>query len=168
MIRIAVIVGQLFPVSDIPEGHQPDHTGGLFDGAVGITGVVAIARRVPEARAINIIALVESENIDIAVRQAPGTFGFGNLFADVGEYPGPLCDLLGGEEPEPGNRRFMDSETHLHRIHPHHTSLDYLWASSPDHPRRRPTHTFLRAYGCDDPRIVFHALSQGTTSPSPW
>ena len=58
MIRIAVIVRQLFPIRDIPEGYQPDHAGGLFDFAVGITGVVAIASCIPEHFAVNIIAVI--------------------------------------------------------------------------------------------------------------
>jgi hypothetical protein len=80
MIRIAVIVGQFFPVSDIPEGDNPDCADRLFNFTVGITGVVAIAGRIPKDRAINIIAVIEGENIDIALGETPGTFGFRNLF----------------------------------------------------------------------------------------
>src|SRR2546425_1043304 len=55
MIRIAVIVRQLFPVSDIAKGDQPERAGRLCDFTVRITGVVAIARRISEDCAINII-----------------------------------------------------------------------------------------------------------------
>ena len=64
LIRIAVIVGQFFSVRDIPEGHQPDRAGRLCDVTVRITGMVAIARRIPEDRAINIIAAVEGETAE--------------------------------------------------------------------------------------------------------
>ena len=67
IIRIAVIVRQLFPVGDSPEGHQPERAGRLYDVTVRITGVVAIARRIPKDCAINIIAVIEGENIDIAL-----------------------------------------------------------------------------------------------------
>ena len=67
MIRIAVIERQLFPISDIPEGDQPDRAGRLGDFTGGIAGVVAIARGIPEARAINIVAGIEGENIVITL-----------------------------------------------------------------------------------------------------
>ena len=67
IILIAVIVGQFFPVSDIPEGHNPDRTGGEVDFTIGITGVVDIAGGVPEDLAIDIIAVIEGKNIDIAM-----------------------------------------------------------------------------------------------------
>ena len=74
----------------------------------------------------NIVAVIEGKNIDIAVGEAPGTFGFGNLLPDVRENPRPLLDILGGKEPEPSNTRFMHPDTHLHGIRPHHRSLDCL------------------------------------------
>jgi hypothetical protein len=114
MIRIAVIVGQFFPVSDISEGHQPDRAGRLCDFTVRITGMVAIACRVPKDRAINIVAVIEGKNVDIALGKAPGTFGFGNLFPDVGENASSLFDILGGKEPEPSNTRLMHPDPHLH------------------------------------------------------
>ena len=67
IILIAVIVGQFFPVSDIPEGHYPDCAGSDVDFTIGITGVVDRAGGVPEDLAINIIAVIESKNIDIAL-----------------------------------------------------------------------------------------------------
>ena len=67
MIRIAVIVRQLFPVRDISEGDNPERPGRLFDFTIGITGVIAKASGIPEDRAINIIAVIEGENIDIAL-----------------------------------------------------------------------------------------------------
>ena len=39
IIRIAIIVRQFFPVSDMPEGHNPDRTGGDVDVTIGSTGV---------------------------------------------------------------------------------------------------------------------------------
>src|SRR6266571_5641681 len=65
MIRIAVIEGQFFPVSDISEGDKPERASRLCDVTVGITGVVAVARGIPEHRAINIIAVIEGKYIDI-------------------------------------------------------------------------------------------------------
>ena len=62
MIRIAVIVRQLFPVADISEGDQPERASRLGDVTVGITGVVAVASGIPEHRAINIIAVIEGKN----------------------------------------------------------------------------------------------------------
>jgi len=68
MIRIAVIVGQFFPVGDISEGHKPERASRLCDVTVGITGVVAVASGIPEHRAINIIAVIEDKYIDIPLR----------------------------------------------------------------------------------------------------
>ncbi len=68
IIRIAIIVRQFFPSSDMPEGHNPDRTGGDVDVTIGSTGVVDIAGGVPEYLAINIIAVIEGKNIDIALR----------------------------------------------------------------------------------------------------
>jgi hypothetical protein len=68
MIRIAVIVRQLFPRRDIPETHKPDRAGRLGYFTIRITGMVAIARGIPEYLAINIIAVVEGKNINIALR----------------------------------------------------------------------------------------------------
>jgi hypothetical protein len=116
MIRITVIVGQFFAVSDIAEGHQPDRAGRLGDFAVRITGAVAIACRVPEDCAINIIALIEGKNIDIALGEASRTFGFGNLLPNVGENPGPLPNMLRRKEPKPSNTRFPHPDTYFHRI----------------------------------------------------
>jgi len=67
IILIAIIVGQFFPISDMPEGHNPDRTGGDVDVTIGVTGVVDIAGGVPADLAINIIAVIESKNIDIAL-----------------------------------------------------------------------------------------------------
>src|SRR5690349_3965430 len=55
IIRIAVIERQFFPFADISEGDQPERASRLGDVTVGITGVVAVASRIPEHRAINII-----------------------------------------------------------------------------------------------------------------
>ena len=65
IILIAVIVRQFFPISDIPEGYNPDCTGGEVDSTIGITGVVDIAGGIPEYLAINIRAVIEGKNIDI-------------------------------------------------------------------------------------------------------
>ena len=67
IIFIAVIVRQFFPVSDIPEGHNPDRPGCLFYFTIGITGVIAIAGRIPEYLAVDIVAVIEGKNIDIAL-----------------------------------------------------------------------------------------------------
>jgi hypothetical protein len=66
-ILIAVIVGQFFPVSDIPEGHNPDRAGGDVNVTIGITGMVNIAGGVLADLAINIIAVIEGKNIDVAL-----------------------------------------------------------------------------------------------------
>src|SRR5690242_11639007 len=68
MIRIAIIERQLFPVADISEGDQPERASRLCDVTVGITGVVAVARGIPEHRAINIIVVIERKYIDIPLR----------------------------------------------------------------------------------------------------
>src|SRR4051812_40883078 len=67
MILIAIIVRQFFPVSNIPEGDQPERASRHGDVTVEITGVVAVASCIPEHRAINIIAAIEGKNIDIAL-----------------------------------------------------------------------------------------------------
>jgi hypothetical protein len=67
IVLIAIIVRQFFPVSNIPEGHQPERAGRLFDFTVGITGVIAKASGIPEDRAIDIIAVIEGKNIGIAL-----------------------------------------------------------------------------------------------------
>jgi len=68
LILIAIIVRQLFSVGDIPEGHNPERPGRLFDFTIGITGVVAIAGGVPEPLAINIVAVIEGKDVGIALR----------------------------------------------------------------------------------------------------
>jgi hypothetical protein len=65
---IAVIVGQLFPIGDIPEGDNPERPGSLFDFTIGSTRVVAIAGSVPEPLAINIVAVIEGKDVGIALR----------------------------------------------------------------------------------------------------
>ena len=68
IIRIAVIERQFFPLADISKSHQPERASRLGDVTVGIAGVVAIASRIPEDRAINIVALIEDKYIDIPLR----------------------------------------------------------------------------------------------------
>src|SRR4029453_1148145 len=123
---IAVIERQFFPLADISEGAQPERARRLGDVTVGITGVVAVARGIPEHRAINIIAVIEDKYIAIPLRDATRTFGFGNLLPTVGENPRPFCDILGSKEPEPSNTRLTHPDTHLHPLRPYHMSFDCL------------------------------------------
>jgi hypothetical protein len=64
---IAVIVRQFVAISDIPEGDDPDRASRLCDLTVGIAGVVAIASRIPEDRAINIVAVIEGKDVHITL-----------------------------------------------------------------------------------------------------
>ncbi len=82
--------------------------------------MVDIAGGVPADLAINIIAIVERKNIDVALRSSPGTFVFRNLLSDISENPSPWLDLLRGKETETSNRGCTHPDTHLHRIVPHH------------------------------------------------
>jgi hypothetical protein len=123
IIRIAIIVRQFFPVSDMPEGHNPDRTGGDVDVTIGITGVVDIAGGIPEYLAINIRAVIEGKNIDIALRYSLRTDIFRNLLPDVLKNPGRWLDFLRGKETETRNRGLMHPNTHLHRIFPHRRAL---------------------------------------------
>jgi len=67
IILVAIIVRQFFPVSDIPDGHNPERPRRLLDFTIGSTGVVDKAGRVPENLAIDIIAVIEGKNIGIAL-----------------------------------------------------------------------------------------------------
>ena len=115
IILIAIIAGQFLSVADRPKRYNPERSRRLFDGTIGIAGVVDIAGGVPEDLAINIVAVIEGKNIRIALGQAPGAFVFGNLLADVGKNPGPVFDVLRGKEPEACNTRFMHPDTYFHR-----------------------------------------------------
>jgi len=62
------LTGRIQSTSDIPEGDQPERPGSLFDFTIGSTRVVAIAGRVPEPLAINIVAVIEGKDVGIALR----------------------------------------------------------------------------------------------------
>ena len=64
---IAIVVGEFFPITDVPEGHNPECAGRLFNLTIGRTGVVDIAGRIAQELAINVIALIKGKNIGIAL-----------------------------------------------------------------------------------------------------
>ena len=65
---------------------------------VGITGMVDVAGFVLEGLAVNIVALIKLENIDVAAVISPLTFFFGNLFPVIPDNTGVFLDVLRGEK----------------------------------------------------------------------
>ena len=63
---VAVIVGELFAWGDVPQRDNPDGPGGQVGGAVGVTGMIDVAGGVAARLPVDIIAVIEVKEIDIA------------------------------------------------------------------------------------------------------
>jgi hypothetical protein len=63
---VAVVVREFLPCLDIPDRYNPDRIPELFGLAVWVTRMIDIPCRVLARTPINGIALIQSEDIDIA------------------------------------------------------------------------------------------------------
>jgi hypothetical protein len=64
---VSVIVGQFLAVLNVPERHDPDMTPDDIRCAIGVAGMIDIPCQVRECLAVNRIAGIEPEDIDIAL-----------------------------------------------------------------------------------------------------
>jgi len=60
--------------------------------------MVDVPRFVLQSLPVNIVAVIESKNVRIALGESLGTFGFGNLGADVLKDPCAFLDILRRKE----------------------------------------------------------------------
>ena len=93
VVIVVVVVGELLAGLDLSQGNDPNAAAYDLRFAVGLAGMVDIARRVPEHAAIDIDLGIELENVDATIptpfgallaRQfATPTLGLGNALAGV-------------------------------------------------------------------------------------
>src|SRR2546423_6877328 len=84
---IPVIEGQFFPSFDISQGDNPDTASGEFSYTVRITGMIDVAGGIAQDLPVNVVLATEGKDIDIPLRDAPGTFSFGNPLPYIRHNP---------------------------------------------------------------------------------
>src|SRR5262249_6929070 len=84
--------------------------------AVGITGMVDVARRILQRLAINVVAVIDGKNVDVAVRDSAGAFVEGNLLPDVSKDPRPFLDSLRGKQSLSGNTGRTHTYLNFHSL----------------------------------------------------
>ena len=100
---IPIVIAQFLPVLDIPSGDNPDGPGRGFNDTVGGTGMIDIAGGILDKFAVDVEAVVQGKEIDIALIQADLSFLLGNLFPDILDNPPAVWDLLGRKESRARN-----------------------------------------------------------------
>lgn len=114
--RVTVIVGDLFPLSDVPQGDDPNLAAHDFGFGVGGTGMVDVAGGVERYVAVNVVSLVQVKKKHpghgrvLPVTAQAGIapffrFGLGDLFPGVLDDPGPCRNIFPGKYPAAMNGR---------------------------------------------------------------
>ena len=108
------VIAEFFAFLNIAFGNNPDGALGAQNVTVGVTGVVDVAGFVLQGFPINIIAVVEGENVLIALVEAFGGFVLGNSLPDVLNNPRAFFDILSGEESFACDARRTDPDPNFH------------------------------------------------------
>jgi hypothetical protein len=120
---IPVIEAEFLPCHDIAYSHDPEGAIRFFHDTVRITGMVDIAGRIVERLAIDGKAIIQMKDVGIACGAAAHALMGGNLFPNVRNDPGALCDILRRKESLASNARWPHTELYLHSRMPHNAGF---------------------------------------------